>query len=89
MFRAIHRQDVNPLAHLLMAEFGDFNRVVSTPADRLRHIKGVGDAVICELKIIEASAQRPARSKALNKNVISSWDAVIDYCQTTMARREA
>ena len=88
LFRAIPRQDVKPLAHLLMAEFGDFNRVVSAPPERLRSIKGVGDAVICELKIVEASAQRLARAKVLNKQVISSWDALIDYCHTTMAHRE-
>lgn len=88
LFRAIPRQDVKPLAHLLMAEFGDFNRVVSAPVERLRGIKGVGDAVICELKIIEASAQRLARAKVLNKHAISSWDALIDYCHTTMAHRE-
>ncbi len=88
LFRAIPRQDVKPLAHLLMAELGDFNRVVSAPVERLRRVNGVGDAVICELKIIEAAAQRLARAKVLNKQVISSWDALIDYCHTTMAHRE-
>ena len=88
LFRAIPRQDVKPLAHLLMAEFGDFNRVVSAPTERLRGIKGVGNAVICELKIVEAAAQRLARAKVLNQHVISSWDALLDYCHTTMAHRE-
>lgn len=88
LFRAIPRQDVKPLAHMLMTEFGDFNRVVSAPAERLRGIKGVGEAVICELKIIEASAQRLARAKILKKQVISSWDALVDYCHTLMAHRE-
>ena len=88
LFRAIPRQDVKPLAHLLMGAFGDFNRVVSAPVERLRGIKGVGDAVICELKIIEAAAQRLARAKVLNSHVISSWDALVDYCHTTMAHRE-
>ena len=88
LFRAIPRQDVKPLAHLLMDEFGDFNRVVSAPVDRLRGIKGVGDAVIVELKLIEAAAQRLARAKVLNKHAISSWDALVDYCHTTMAHRE-
>ena len=88
LFRAIPRQDVKPLAHQLMAEFGDFNRVISAPVDRLRAVKGVGDAVITELKIIEASAQRLARAKVLNKTVITNWDALLDYCHTAMAHRE-
>ncbi|WP_299619022.1 DNA repair protein RadC [uncultured Tateyamaria sp.] len=88
LFRAIPRQDVKPLAHDLMNAFGDFNRVITAPIDRLRSFKGVGDAVITELKIVEAAAQRLARSKVLNKQLISSWDALIDYCHTTMAHRE-
>lgn len=88
LFRAIPRQDVKPLARSLLDVFGDFNRVISAPVDRLRDVKGVGEAVIIELKIVEAAAQRLAQSKVINRNVISSWDALIDYCHTTMAHRE-
>ena len=88
LFRAIPRQDVKPLAHSLMATFGDFNRVISASAERLRRIKGVGEAVICELKIVEAAAHRMARARVINRQVISSWDALVDYCHTTMAHLE-
>ncbi|MEO9822056.1 MAG: DNA repair protein RadC [Paracoccaceae bacterium] len=88
LFRAIPRQDVKPLAHELLHSFGDFNRVVSATPESLRRLKGVGDAVICELKIIEAAAQSLARSKIMNRHAISSWDALLDYCHTTMAHRE-
>lgn len=88
LFRAIPRQDVKPLAHALMAEFGDFNRVITAPVERLRAFKGVGETVICELKIVEAAAQRMARAKVMNKQVITSWDALLDYCHTTMSHRE-
>ncbi len=88
LFRAIPRQDVKPLAHQLLDTFGDFNRVLSAPVARLNQVKGVGDAVITELKIVEAAAQRLARSRILQRHVISSWDAVLDYCHTTMAHRD-
>ncbi|MDX5414674.1 MAG: DNA repair protein RadC [Rhodobacterales bacterium] len=88
LFRAIPRQDVKPLAHDLLTTFGDFNRVLSATAARLAEVKGVGDAVITELKIVEAAAQRLARSRILQRHVISSWDAVLDYCHTTMAHRD-
>ena len=88
LFRAIPRRDVKPLAKELMQVFGDFNRVISAPASRLLQISGVGDAVVQELKIVEAAAHRLARSKVMKKHVISSWDAVLDYCHTTMAHRE-
>lgn len=88
LFRAIPRRDVKPLAHALMQRFGDFNRVISATEVRLRDISGVGDAVITELKIVEAAAQRLARAKVLQRHVVSSWDALVDYCHTTMAHRE-
>jgi len=88
LFRAIPRQDVKPLARLLLDTFGDFNRVVSAAPARLNMIKGVGDAVVQELKIVEAAAQRLMRARVINQPLLSSWDALIDYCHTTMAHRE-
>ena len=88
LFRAIPRQDVKPLAHKLIHEFGGFNEVLSAPPILLNKIKGVGQAVVQELKIVEAAAHRLARAKVLHKEVISSWDQLITYCKTAMAHRE-
>ena len=51
-------------------------------------LKGCGPTVISELKLIEATAHRMARAKVMHRCVISSWDAVIDYCHTVMAHRD-
>jgi len=88
LFRAIPRQDVKPLARRLMDTFGDFNRVLSAPPARLSAVQGVGDAVVQELKIVEAAAHRMVRARVMQKPVISGWEAVLDYCHTTMAHRE-
>ncbi|MBC7738086.1 MAG: DNA repair protein RadC [Candidatus Saccharibacteria bacterium] len=88
LFRAIPRQDVKPLARQLLETFGDFNRVVSAAPARLAMVKGVGDAVIQELKIVEAAAQRLMRAKVMNRPILSSWDALVDYCHTAMSHRE-
>ena len=88
LFRAIPRQDVKPLARKLIERFGDFNGVISAPTARLSEINGVGDSVVTELKIVEAAAHRLARARVLQRHVISSWDAVLDYCHTVMAHRD-
>jgi DNA repair protein RadC len=88
LFRAIPRQDVKPLARRLLDRFGDFNRALSAPPDRLTEVAGVGDAVVQELKIVEAAAHRLARAKVMNRPILSSWDALLDYCRTSMAHRE-
>lgn len=88
LFRAIPRRDVKPLARRLLETFGDFNRVISAPPARLRDLEGVGDAVVMELKIVEASAHRLARARVMKRPVITGWEALLDYCHTSMAHRE-
>lgn len=88
LFRAIPRMDVKPLARLLLDTFGDFNRVISAAPQRLLMVKGVGETVVQELKIVEAAAGRLMRAKVLNMPILSSWNALLDYCQTVMAHRE-
>jgi DNA repair protein RadC len=88
LFRAIPRRDVKPLVRALLDRFGDFNGVVSARPERLAELSGVGEAVVQELKIIEAAAQRLARARVIRRDVISSWEALLDYCHTTMAHRD-
>ncbi|GHA48126.1 DNA repair protein RadC [Amylibacter ulvae] len=88
LFRAIPRRDVKPLAHKLIKEFGDFNRVLAAPIGRLAKIKGIGPAVAQELKIIEAAGHRMAQARVLGQDVLSSWDALMAYCKTVMAHRD-
>jgi DNA repair protein RadC len=88
LFRAIPRQDVKPLAKRLLTRFGDFNRVVAAAPARLAEVEGVGDAVVREIKIVEAAAHRMARSKMLKQEALSSWGDLMIYCKTTMAHRE-
>lgn len=88
LFRAIPRQDVKPLARRLIETFGDFNRAITAHPARLRDVDGVGDAVVLELKLVEAAATRLARARVIDRPVISSWSALLDYCHTAMAHRD-
>lgn len=88
LFRAVPRQDMKPLARRLIEIFGDFNRVISATPARLEQIPGVGPAVITELKIVEAAAGRLARARVINRPVLSGWQALLDYCHTTMSHAE-
>jgi DNA repair protein RadC len=88
LFRAIPRRDVKPLAKKLLDQFGDFNGAISAPVSRLQELSGLGQAAICELKVIEAAAHRLARARVLNRPALSSWAKLMEYCKTTMAHRE-
>ncbi|MEO0923911.1 MAG: DNA repair protein RadC [Pseudomonadota bacterium] len=88
LFRAIPRRDVKPLAHALLTRFRSFDGVLSASPQQLHEVDGIGEAVICELKVVEAAAHRLARSKVIERPIVSSWADLLRYCQTTMAHRE-
>ena len=85
LFRAIPRRDTKPIAKALIERFGSFTEVLGAPAERLREVPGIGDAVVTELKLMEAAAQRYARGQVNERHVLSSWNAVLDYCRASMA----
>lgn len=80
LFAAIPRRDTKPLAKELLREFGSFAGVIAASPERLRQIKGVGDAVVAALKTIDAAAKRMAKSRVMGRTAISSWNALLDYC---------
>ena len=88
LFRAIPQRDVKPLAKDLIAKFGSFAEAVSAAPARLAEVKGIGNAAITELRIVQAAASRLARGQLRKRPVLSSWSSVIDYCRTTMAFAE-
>ncbi|MGO9673259.1 MAG: JAB domain-containing protein, partial [Methylocella sp.] len=85
LFRAMPRRDVKPIAKALIARFGSFAEVVSARPERLAEIEGLGEAAIVEIRIIEASARRLAKSSIEKRPSMSSFAAVVDYCRTAMA----
>jgi DNA repair protein RadC len=85
LFRAIPQRDVKPLAKELLATFGSFSEVIAAPLERLKEIDGLGEAAITELKIVQAAANRLVRGEVKQRQVLSSWSNVLDYCRAAMA----
>ena len=85
LFRAIPQRDVKPLAKELIAKFGSFAEAIAAPAARLKEVKGLGEAAVIELKIVQAAANRLTRGRLRKQPALSSWSSVLDYCRTSMA----
>ncbi|WP_108883032.1 RadC family protein [Anderseniella sp. Alg231-50] len=85
LFRAVARQDTKPIAKALIAKFGTFGDVLAAPAARLKEVKGVGDKIAFELKLVQAAAVRMARNTVMSKPALTSWSALIEYCTAAMA----
>jgi len=88
LFRAIPQRDVKPLAKELISRFGSFAEVIAAPAQRLREVRGLGDAAITEFKIVQAAAGRIARGQVKKRTLLSSWSSVLDYVRTAQAFAE-
>ena len=63
-------------------------RFLTAGAERLKEVSGVGEAIVAALKTVDAAAHRLARGRVVNRPVLSSWEALLDYCAATMARAQ-
>ncbi len=85
LFRAIPRRDVKPLAKALIRRFGSFAEVLSAQPARLAEVEGVSAGVVADLKLMEAAGRRLARGVIAQRELLSSWSALIEYLRATMA----
>lgn len=84
LFAAIPRRDVKPLAKQLINRFKDFAGVISAPPAALA-AEGLSDNSIATLKLVQAGALRLGRQRVLDRPILSSWSALIDYLRSAMA----
>ncbi len=63
LFRAIPRGDMKPMAKQLIARFGSFGDVLRADPTLLWEVKGVGDAVVAELKSSKHRRSNSAKLK--------------------------
>jgi DNA repair protein RadC len=85
LFRSIPRRDTKPLAKALLARFGTLAGVFGAPLGLLQEVKGIGENVALDLKLVATVGQRSLKSELREKQVLSSWSSVIDYCHAAMA----
>ena len=85
LFRLIPRRDTKPVAKALLDRFGSLSGVFGAPPALLQEVKGIGEAVALDLKLVSAVAQRTLKSEIRNKTVLATWSSVIQYCHAAMA----
>ncbi len=85
LFIAIPRRDVKPLSKFLINTFGSFAQVISADQKRLAAIPGIGENTVAALKLVQAAALALMKENITSGPVISSWQALLDYCRASMA----
>ncbi len=84
LFKALPRRDVKPVAKDLIKKFGGFSEVLSAPFSELTSIRGIGKAAAFDLKLLQAASLRLSRASVMDRPVLGSWNAVLDYCRSAM-----
>jgi len=86
--RALPRRDVKPIAKALIAHFETFAGVLGAPVERLVEVDGVKEKTALELKIVAAAGQLMLKERVMNRPLISSWSALLDYVRTAMTHSD-
>lgn len=84
LFSAIPRRDIKPLAKQLIRRFRDFAGVLSASAADLE-AEGLKENAVALIKVVQAGALRLGRAQVLDRPILSSWTALIDYLRAAMA----
>ena len=81
---AIPRRDTKPLAKQLLHDFGGIGALLTADASALARA-GLSEGAAGALKIAQASALRLLKAEVLNRPVLASWSALLDYLRADMA----
>lgn len=82
---ALPRRDTKPLAKALLKEFGGIGGLLAAEPAALARVKGMGETSIAALKVVQATALRLLRNDLDERDVLSNWQAVLDYLRADMA----
>ncbi len=85
LYGAIPRGDTKPLAKDLLKRFDSLAGVLAATPRELATVKGIGESSVAAIKIAQACTQRILRQQVINRPILSSWQAVLDYCHAMMA----
>ena len=83
LFGAIRQGDVKPLAKRLIDQFDGLAGVLSAEVEALQGT-GLGESTIATLKTSQAAALHLSRARLLEQPIVSSWQALLDYCRAAM-----
>ena len=84
---AIPRRDTKPLAKDLLREFGDLATLLAASPAELSRVPGMGEGAAAAIKFVEAVMLRSLKTAALDRPVLSGWQALTDYLHASMAHR--
>ena len=84
LFQSIPRVDVKVLAKTLLERFGSFSEVCHASIVDLEAVDGISRTTATNLQVVRAAALRMQKDAILDRPVLSSWTALLDYVRSVM-----
>lgn len=84
LFWSIPRKDIKPLAKQLLNQFGSLNNIINTNPEKILNIIAVNKNVANNFAVLRELIRRILQNKVIKENVISSWNALVDYLKVSM-----
>ena len=84
---ADNRRDQKITAKLLLNTFKSLRGVLEANPEQLKKIKGIGDANIFGLKLVQSVARRYLKEQIIGENYIQSSENVLDYLRHNLRDR--
>ena len=84
---ADNRRDQKITAKLLLNTFKSLRGVLEANPEQLKYIKGIGDANIFGLKLIQSIARRYLKEQIIGEDYIQSSENVLDYLRYNLRDR--
>ena len=84
---ADNRRDQKITAKLLLNTFKSLGGVLETSPEQLKKIKGIGDANIFGLKLVQSVARRYLKEQIIGEEFIQSSENILDYFRHNLRDR--
>lgn len=83
LFFAFPRKDTKTIAKILMDKFKNITNLINADIDQLKSIDGIGDSVVCVLKLFQEVHLRMLKENIEDDNIkLNSTENVVKYCKS-------
>jgi DNA repair protein RadC len=85
LYMVYPRRDTKPMAKEMLEQFGNLAKLLSLSSSELEQNK-ISPSLIAILKVIHEASCRLIKYDVIEKPILESWVALIDYCRASMGR---
>jgi DNA repair protein RadC len=84
LFWALPRKDTKPIAKQMLSDLKNLAGIIYADSDKLLSIEGVTQGMLVNFTVIREFLDRVLKQNIINTHVLNSWNALIEYLQTSM-----